>query len=98
VVLFLCHNHVFQQETSTGDLEEHEDKAMHTPVTAEALQDSLAEATEAEPAAKPNTTQTPVIPSTAEPLQIAAQTYPWIYMSSTLDACFAGSQKTAKVC
>ncbi|KAF9448997.1 hypothetical protein P691DRAFT_590675 [Macrolepiota fuliginosa MF-IS2] len=35
------------------------------------------------------------LPPNVDPLQVAAQTYPWLYMSSTLDACFAEAEKTA---
>jgi hypothetical protein len=38
------------------------------------------------------------LPPTADSLQVAAQRYPWLYMSSTLDACFAEAEKTASVC
>ncbi|KDR84082.1 hypothetical protein GALMADRAFT_236726 [Galerina marginata CBS 339.88] len=31
----------------------------------------------------------------ADPLQVAAQVYPWTYMSSTLDACFKGAEAAA---
>ncbi|PBK67036.1 hypothetical protein ARMSODRAFT_858689, partial [Armillaria solidipes] len=34
--------------------------------------------------------------STSDPLQIAAQVYPWMYMTSTLDACFKDAEATAK--
>ncbi len=34
---------------------------------------------------------------TSDPLQIAAQVYPWMYMTSTLDACFKDAETTAKV-
>ncbi|KAK0447791.1 hypothetical protein EV421DRAFT_161761 [Armillaria borealis] len=33
---------------------------------------------------------------TSDPLQIAAQVYPWMYMTSTLDACFKDAEATAK--
>ncbi|KAK0230267.1 hypothetical protein IW262DRAFT_1453172 [Armillaria fumosa] len=33
---------------------------------------------------------------TSDPLQIAAQVYPWMYMTSTLDACFKEAEATAK--
>ncbi|KAF9567417.1 hypothetical protein CPC08DRAFT_703305 [Agrocybe pediades] len=40
----------------------------------------------------------PTQPSTnaSDPLQLAAQVYPWAYMSSTLDACFDNAETTAK--
>ncbi|KAJ3866936.1 hypothetical protein EV359DRAFT_61894 [Lentinula novae-zelandiae] len=38
--------------------------------------------------AKPNTT--------SDPLQVAAQQYPWIYMASTLDACFEDAEEVAE--
>jgi len=33
---------------------------------------------------------------TSDPLQVAAQLYPWLYMTSTLDACFQTAEETAK--
>ncbi|KNZ78606.1 hypothetical protein J132_11047 [Termitomyces sp. J132] len=33
---------------------------------------------------------------TSDPLQVAAQLYPWLYMTSTLDACFKSAEQTAK--
>ncbi|KAJ3811988.1 hypothetical protein F5876DRAFT_75287 [Lentinula aff. lateritia] len=38
--------------------------------------------------AKPNTT--------SDPLQVAAQHYPWMYMASTLDACFEDAEEVAE--
>ncbi|KAF8827255.1 hypothetical protein HHX47_DHR5000511 [Lentinula edodes] len=38
--------------------------------------------------AKPNTT--------SDPLQVAAQQYPWMYMASTLDACFEDAEEVAE--
>ncbi|KAG6856997.1 hypothetical protein H0H87_011091 [Tephrocybe sp. NHM501043] len=35
---------------------------------------------------------------TSDPLQVAAQLYPWLYMTSTLDACFQTAERTAKAC
>ncbi|KAF9478392.1 hypothetical protein BDN70DRAFT_879996 [Pholiota conissans] len=32
---------------------------------------------------------------TSDPLQVAAQVYPWTYMTSTLDACFKGAEAAA---
>ncbi|KAE9407232.1 hypothetical protein BT96DRAFT_914819 [Gymnopus androsaceus JB14] len=34
--------------------------------------------------------------ATSDPLQVAAQQYPWLYMTSTLDACFKDAEKNAK--
>jgi len=34
---------------------------------------------------------------TSDPLQVAAQVYPWMHMSSTLDACFKGAEAAATV-
>lgn len=45
----------------------------------------------------PQATSSTRLPSTSDPLQVAAQTYPWLYMNSTLDACFADAEKTAEV-
>ncbi|KAJ7098676.1 hypothetical protein B0H15DRAFT_772095, partial [Mycena belliarum] len=33
---------------------------------------------------------------TSDPLQVAAQVYPWMYMSSTLDACFKSAEAAAE--
>ncbi|KAJ7639399.1 hypothetical protein FB45DRAFT_426181 [Roridomyces roridus] len=33
---------------------------------------------------------------TSDPLQVAAQVYPWMYMTSTLDACFESAGKAAE--
>ncbi|KAJ7887579.1 hypothetical protein B0H14DRAFT_2695357 [Mycena olivaceomarginata] len=33
---------------------------------------------------------------TTDPLQVAAQVYPWIYMTSTLEACFKSSETAAE--
>ncbi|KAG6854450.1 hypothetical protein C0991_006529 [Blastosporella zonata] len=33
---------------------------------------------------------------TSDPLQVAAQLYPWLYMTSTLDACFQTAEQAAK--
>ncbi|KAJ3501071.1 hypothetical protein NLJ89_g9506 [Agrocybe chaxingu] len=32
---------------------------------------------------------------TSDPLQVAAQAYPWMFMSTTLDACFKSAETTA---
>lgn len=34
---------------------------------------------------------------TSDPLQVAAQVYPWMHMSSTLDACFKDAEAAATV-
>ncbi|KAF5369609.1 hypothetical protein D9757_010462 [Collybiopsis confluens] len=34
--------------------------------------------------------------ATSDPLQVAAQHYPWMYMTSTLDACFKDAEQTAE--
>ncbi|KAJ3736165.1 hypothetical protein DFJ43DRAFT_990390, partial [Lentinula guzmanii] len=34
--------------------------------------------------------------TTSDPLQVAAQHYPWMHMASTLDACFKDAEETAK--
>lgn len=39
----------------------------------------------------------PVPTLTSDPLQVAAQLYPWLYMTSTLEACFQTAEETAKV-
>lgn len=35
---------------------------------------------------------------TSDPLQVAAQVYPWLYMTSTLEACFRTAEEKAMVC
>ena len=37
------------------------------------------------------------VPHAVDALQVAAQTYPWLYMNSTLDACFTKAEQSAKV-
>lgn len=34
-------------------------------------------------------------PSVVDPLEITAQDYPWLYMNSTLDACFEESEQVS---
>ncbi|KAJ7223994.1 hypothetical protein C8J57DRAFT_1535891 [Mycena rebaudengoi] len=42
----------------------------------------------------PTSTSTPT--PTSDPLQVAAQAYPWLYMSSTLEACFQSAETAAE--
>ncbi|KAF8969353.1 hypothetical protein BDZ97DRAFT_1915316 [Flammula alnicola] len=46
------------------------------------------------PATAPTVAEQPPT-RTSDPLQVAAQVYPWTYMSSTLDACFKGAETIA---
>ncbi|KAG6861960.1 hypothetical protein C0995_009144 [Termitomyces sp. Mi166 len=43
---------------------------------------------------KPSAADKPI--PTSDSLQVAAQLYPWIYMTSTLDACFESAEQSAK--
>ncbi|KAG5728629.1 hypothetical protein E4T56_gene442, partial [Termitomyces sp. T112] len=50
------------------------------------------------PSPKPQNIDKPKLTApvpTSDPLQVAAQLYPWLYMTSTLDACFKSAEQTA---
>ncbi|KAJ7637208.1 hypothetical protein B0H17DRAFT_1107204 [Mycena rosella] len=43
-----------------------------------------------------NANANPAPQPTSDPLQVAAQVYPWMYMTSTLDACFKSAETAAE--
>lgn len=85
-----------ETDTPLHVLEANKNEFVQPPVDSKAPQDTP-ERREDESLAHSSTTDGPsVVPPTADPLQVAAQTYPWLYMNSTLDACFAEAEKNAK--
>ena len=75
-----------------------EDNSTPPPVgSGSAATDILSESGDVNPSSKVTTQDPSDALYAADALQVATQTYPWLYMSSMLDACFTEAERSAKV-
>ncbi|KAL9713162.1 hypothetical protein Ac2012v2_004403 [Leucoagaricus gongylophorus] len=74
-----------------------EDNSTPPPVgSGSAATDILSESGDVNPSSKVTTQDPSDALYAADALQVATQTYPWLYMSSMLDACFTEAERSAK--
>ena len=75
-----------------------EDNSTPPPVgSGSAATDILSESGDVNPSSKVTTQDPSDALYAADALQVVTQTYPWLYMSSMLDACFTEAERSAKV-